>query len=83
MSKRPYTHRGTERFATSRSQGLSAEQTNRGHTEAAASQAVPPVCAERRGQRCREHAARWSNDPSLMSAIPEEPDALGFAGSKV
>ena len=34
-------------------------------------------------RRCREHAASWSNDRSLMSAIPGEPGALGFAGSKV
>ena len=32
-SKRPYTIRGWERFATSRAQGSEAEQTNRGHLE--------------------------------------------------
>ena len=49
MSKRPYTNRGTERFATSQSQGSEAEQTNRGYAEAEASQAVPAACAEHRG----------------------------------
>ena len=48
-SKRPYTNRGTERFATSQSQGSEAEQTNRGYAEAEASQAVPAACAEHRG----------------------------------
>jgi len=37
--KQPYTIRGTGRFAISRSQGSEAEQTNRGHLEAAAGQA--------------------------------------------
>ena len=40
VSKRPYTICGTERFATSRSQASKAEQTNRGHAEAAAGRAA-------------------------------------------
>jgi hypothetical protein len=40
MSKRPYTIRGTERFATSQAQASEAEQPNRGHAEAAAGRAA-------------------------------------------
>ena len=49
VSKRPYTLRGTARFATSRSQGSEAEQTNRPDLEAAACQAVPVASGEHPG----------------------------------
>ena len=54
-SKRPYTISGTERFATSRSQALEAEQTNRGHAEAAAGRvaAVAGAGQDLHEQRCQ------------------------------
>ena len=60
MSKRPYTIRGTERFATGRSQGSPAKQTNRGHAEAAAGQADAAAVRQQEAQ---------SQSPKILSRL--------------
>ena len=66
--KQQYTICGTARFATSRSQGSEAEQTNRRYREAVAGQAVPAACGEHPGHGLgrlgenprRRHEKRYS-----------------------
>ena len=83
-SKRPYTIRGTERFATSGSQGSADEQPNRGHAEAAPGQARAAGVRRAPGPRLRTRASHpWRADSAGRSPAAPWADSAQSAARGV